>query len=363
MPTVLHYVEHWLELSAGFVHAHVSRSRHRGVVVSHNPTENLQAFPASPLWRLDPLHRLIPPSQWPRVRTAALRAGAAAYRARVVHVHFGYVAGDVVPFVRASDIPLVVSLHGHDVTALPRTSPGHYDDVIATAAAVVVPSTFLRDHVVSLGFAPDRVHVIPSGVDTSWFTPSPLPVQPEVAFVGRLVEKKGLDVLLEAWPAVRAGVPGANLTVLGDGPLASMVSQAGNGVRHLLPDPARRTEQVRELLRSARVVTSPSRTAADGDTESLLLVNLEAQASGRPVVSTRHGGIPDYVEDGASGLLVEQADAHALAAALVQVLQDDALATRLAQRGPAVASRYDVARCTGQVDDLYDELIARRGRR
>jgi len=364
MATVLHYVEHWLELSAGFVHAHVARSRHRGVVVSHNATENLDAFPVAPLWRLDRVHRLVPDRRWPGVRTAVLRAGAAAYRTDVVHVHFGYVAGDVVPMVRSSGRPLVLSLHGHDVTALPVRQPHHYDEIADVAAAVIVPSRFLRDAVVAIGFDPQRVHVIPSGIDTAWFAPTPLPERPTVAFVGRLVEKKGIDVLLRAWPAVRARVPEASLQILGDGPLSSLLGEAAAiGVTHVRPDPQRRAQQVRDLVRSARIVTTPSRTAADGDAESLLLVNLEAQASGRPVVTTRHGGIPDFVEDGASALLVAENDSDELAAALVRVLDDDKLATQMAAHGPVVAARFDAGRCTAAVDDLYDELSRRRDRK
>jgi colanic acid/amylovoran biosynthesis glycosyltransferase len=158
-------------------------------------------------------------------------------------------------------------------------------------------------------------------------------------------------------------VPEATLHVLGDGPLATLLPQAGAGVVHVRPDPSRRAHQVRDLLRDASVVTTPSRTAADGDAESLLLVNLEAQASGRPVVTTRHGGIPEYVDDGTSALLVPEGDADALAAALIRVLEDDALATRLGQHGRVVATRYDVAACTAAVDDLYDELVATRDRR
>ena len=363
MATVLHYVEHWLELSAGFVHAHVTRSRHHKVVVSHNATEHLDAFPVSPLRRLDRLHRLVPERHWPRVRTTALTTVAAAYRAQVVHVHFGYVAGDVVPFVRARKMPLVLSLHGHDVTALVRTQPHHYDEIADVAAAVIVPSAFLRNVVLALGFEPSRVHVIPSGVDTSWFTPTAVPTRPLVAFVGRLVEKKGIDVLLQAWPSVRESVPAATLRVLGNGPLAPLVRNAGAGVEHVVPDPRRRAEQVRDLLHDARVVATPSRTSADGDAESLLLVNLEAQASGRPVVTTRHGGIPEFVDDGGSALLVAEGDPSALAAALVRVLDDDVLATRLGQHGPDVAKPFDVARCTAAVDDLYDELIGPRKRK
>lgn len=359
MTTVLHYVEHWLELSAGFVHAQVTRSRHRAVVVSHNAAENLDAFAVPRLWELRHLHRLTPERQWPNVRTLALQAAVAAYRARVVHVHFGYVAGDVVPLVRRTGVPLVVSLHGHDVTALPRRQPAHYAEVADVAAAAIVPSAFLAEVVVALGFDDDRVHVIPSGVDTSWHTPSPLPSRPSVAFVGRLVEKKGIDVLLRAWPSVLARVPRATLRVLGDGPLAPLLRDAGASVAHVRPDPARRNEQVREVLRAARVVATPSRTAGDGDAESLLLVNLEAQASGRPVVTTRHGGIPEFVAADESALLVPENDADALAAALVRVLDDDALASRLAEHGPVLAARFDVGRCTAAVDDLYDRVAER----
>lgn len=350
---VLHYVEHWLELSAGFVHAQVSRSATRPVVVSHNVVENVDAFPVRPLVRLDRLARLVPPRRWPAARTTALRAIAASYRVNVVHVHFGYVVRDVLPFVHKTGLPLVLSLHGDDATALPRRQPGHYAPVVDAVAAVIVPSQFLADVAVDIGFDRERIHVIPSGVDTTLFTPTPVPADPVVAFVGRLVEKKGLDVLMTAWPAVRAAMPEAQLHVLGAGPLATLLPADDPSVRHLAPEPARRTAQVRDLIRAARVVATPSRTSEQGDAESLLLVNLEAQASGRPVVTTQHGGIPEFVEAGESALVVPERDPAALAGALIDVLADDALATRLGAAGPAVAKRFDVADSAARVDSVY----------
>jgi phosphatidylinositol alpha-1,6-mannosyltransferase len=186
-----------------------------------------------------------------------------------------------------------------------------------------------------------------------------VPADPVVAFVGRLVEKKGLDTLLAAWPGVRAAVADARLRILGAGPLASLLPADDPGIEHVRPDPHRRAEQVRDVIGSARVVTTPSRTTGAGDAESLLLVNLEAQASGRPVVTTDHGGITDFVDRDQSALVVPEGDARALAAALVSVLTSDDLAQRLGAAGPPVARRFDVADCVARVDALYESLRSR----
>jgi glycosyltransferase involved in cell wall biosynthesis len=346
------------------VHALVDRSTHDAVVVSRDAPQHTGTFPAPVLRSLGPTGRL--PARLARAaRTAALVSMARRHGVAIVHVHFGYAAHDVLGLVARRHLPLVLSLHGDDVTALPALRPGHYDQLRARVAAVVVPSRWLADRTVELGFDRGVVHVIPSGVDTTRFTPSPVPPGPRVAFVGRLVEKKGLDVLLAAWREVRAAVPDAELLVLGDGPLRDLVAEAvapGSGVRHLQPDATRRHDQVVELLRDARAVVSPSRTAADGDAESLLLVNLEAQASGRPVVTTRHGGIPEFVAEDRSALVVEPGDPRGLAAALVRALREPGLAERLGVAGPAVAAGFDVAAGAAAVDRLYDALLADRGR-
>ena len=348
--TVLHHVQRWLPLSEHFVHGHVTRSRHRGVVGTAAGRENAEVFGGVRVWPL--------PSRPRAVRTAALVAIASVERVRVVHAHFGYRAPDVIGLCRRRRLPLVVSLHGHDATAFARRWPHHYDALLPEAAAWVVPSRFLADAAEGLGAPADRIQVIPVGVDTAWFTPTPLPDgPPTVVFVGRLVEKKGVDVLLDAWPSVRSAVPDARLVVVGEGPLADLVRDGSEGVEHRVPEVARRAAQVRDALREATVVATPSRTTADGDVESCLLVNLEAQASGRPVVTTRHGGIPEFVEDGASALLVPEGDAPALADALVDVLR---VPGRLSG-GPAVAARFDVRDCTERVDALYDRLAGSLG--
>ena len=358
MTTVLHYIQQWLPITEQFVHAHVTRSRHRAVVVSRLPFDNLDAFPHRPRHALAPVLRRTP-DRLDHLVTSALVAGAAlAHRAAVVHVHFGYRLNDVAGAAGRLHRPLVVSLHGHDATAYPTAHPGHYRGNLERADRVIVPSEFLAARAVALGARDDAIAIVPAGVDTAWFSPSPLPDGPPTAvFVGRLTEKKGIDVLLAAWPRIAAAVPGGQLRVLGDGPLAAAVRSTGAGVSLVAPEPDRRAAQVRDVLRSARVVVSPSRTPADGDAESLLLVNLEAQASGRPVVTTRHGGIPEFVADGETAILVREDDAAALADAVVTLLSDGDAAARMGAAGPAVAARFDITTSVARVDAVYDELV------
>lgn len=364
MATVLHYMQTWLPLSEQFVHGVVTRTRHRAVVVARRPLENRAAFPHRPVYslgRLLPGDGRAPSVAERRALTAALALVAARHRPRLVHHHHGYRLRDVEGIVRRLGLPLVVSLHGHDALAFARQWPGYFAGAFDDAAAVVVPSRFLAAAVAAdLAVPADRIHVIPAGVDTTLFRPTPIPdTEPEALFVGRFVEKKGIDVLLASWPEVARHVPGARLRLLGFGPLEPPAPMPGVVVERA--DPGRRAEQVRDAIRRCQVVVTPSRTAPDGDAETLLLVNLEAQASGRPVVSTWHGGIPEYVEDGVTGILVPEGDPGALAGALVSVLSDRSLAARLGGAGPGLAARHDVGACAAAVDALYDGVLASAG--
>jgi glycosyltransferase involved in cell wall biosynthesis len=356
--TVAHYVERWLELSAGFVAAHVTHSRHRGVVVSRDGWLNLDAYDYQPRHTLSAVRRRLPNRLKPVALRAQLGAVLRSEHADVVHVHFGYAANDVVTATRRR--PYVLSLHGHDVTGLLNDDPDRYRDVAGSVDAVIVPSIFLADAAVTAGFERGRIHVIPSGVDTEFFTPSPLPDGPPiVAFIGRFVAKKGIDTLMSAWPAIVNAVPNARLEMIGDGPLRDLVPADDSRIRCTEPDPARRHEQVRDLIRRATVVVTPSHTGLDGDSESLLLVNLEAGASGRPVVSTRHGGIPEYVANEHSGLLVAENFPSAFAEAVIRLLRDRDRAASLGANAVDHVKQWDVRACTARVDDLYDSLLGR----
>jgi glycosyltransferase involved in cell wall biosynthesis len=171
------------------------------------------------------------------------------------------------------------------------------------------------------------VESFPAYIDLGAFTrrpPAPLPTVPTLLFVGMLERSKGVTALADAWALVAERVPDARLVLVGRGALRDVVDRLRDDYRgrvehveQLLP------QGVAERMDEATCLVVPSRS------EGLGRVILEAFARGRCVVATRVGGIPDLVEDGVNGLLVENGDVTALVDGLTQILSDDALAARL----------------------------------
>ena len=272
-------------------------------------TLNTERYPYGDVRSLHRLPRYVRPKslQLPAVE-AALELLARPRRAAIIHVHHGYALDRVLRPARRQRLPVVLSLHGHDVTEYLEKRPDAYRQCHDVVSAVVVPSTFLVDYAERAGFDREIIRVQPSGVDLSSFSPSPIPTGlPTALFVGRFVPKKGVDVLAQAWPAVQARIPEARLVLCGFGQQEELArSIPGNVTVLISPD---RTV-VRSQMRDCRVVVSPSHAAPDDAIESLLVVNVEAQASGRPVVTTCHGAIPEFVAEGRSALLVDEHDAY-----------------------------------------------------
>ena len=157
----------------------------------------------------------------------------------------------------------------------------------------------------------------------------PPPEQPSVLFVGVLERYKNVDGLAEAWRTVAARVPGATLRIVGDGSLRGVVESLGvRWDRHLAP------AEVAAALDDATVLVLPSRS------EGMGRVLVEAFCRGRGVVASRVGGIRDLVVDGESGLLVEPGSMQDLADALVRVLSEPGLASRLADGAAAAAEPW-----------------------
>jgi glycosyltransferase involved in cell wall biosynthesis len=230
---------------------------------------------------------------------------------------------------RACGKPCVVKVHGSDVNVVLQTSAARAlaARVLPLADAVVAVSRPLAEELVELGVPRERVHLVMNGIDASVFRPRDraaarraLGVADDarvVLFVGRLEPQKGIHELLDAFERMRARVPRATLALVGQGissdEVRARVARWEHGAAILLG--ARPPAEVAEWMGACDVMTLPS--WAEGTPN----VVLEALASGRPVVATGVGGIPDVLRDARSGIVVPPRDAGALASALGDALE------------------------------------------
>lgn len=229
-----------------------------------------------------------------------------ARRGDLVHAHW-LAAGLICVLARRS---FVLTLHGSGSAGrfsdleLARRRPGLVGFIVRRAKVVICVSKVLAEAARRCGAV--DVRVVPNSVEV----PASVSAEadpPEVLFAGRLSPEKGIRELA-------AATQGMNLVVAGDGPLRDLVPEALGFVPH---------EELVRLQSRAAVVVLPSHS------EGLPVCLLEAMARGRAVVATSVGGIPDVIEDGVSGLLVEPGDVEGLRAALERLLSDPALRRRL----------------------------------
>lgn len=256
-------------------------------------------------------------------------------RADAVLAEYGTVGALVAEACRRLGLPLVVHFHGYDasVREVLEEHRESYPRMFGAAWAVVAVSRAMQRKLVSLGAPPAKVHYNPYGIDCGEFGGAdPQAAPPVFIAVGRFVEKKAPLLLLEAFAGVRAAEPLARLRMIGDGPLLeeSRARADGLGVADAVEFlGAQSHEVVRAEMRAARCFVQHSVEAPNGDCEGTPLGVLEAGASGLPVVSTRHAGIPDVVVEEETGLLVEERDVRGMAEHMLRVAHDPALAGRL----------------------------------
>ena len=291
---------------------------------------------------------------------------------RLVHAHFATDGLLALPLARSLGVPLVTTLHGYDVArsrawllGSGRVSWIKYGllrrRLMAQGDLFLAVSDAVRRQAIAIGFPAERVRTHYLGVDLSRFAASAERPEPGlILHVGRLVEKKGTRLLLEALARVRPERPEARLTVIGEGPerrpLERLCAELGLGevVSFAGPLPP---DQVAAAMRRAWLLAVPSVTARDGDAEGLPTVIVEAAASGLPTVGTDHMGIPEAIADGRTGFVVPERDVAALAARITELLGSDVQRVNMGAAARALAEdRFDAARQNAILEGYYDEI-------
>jgi len=229
------------------------------------------------------------------------------------------------------------------------------------AEAVTVNSAAGRDTLLrEVGVRPERLHLVTNWIRIAAEAPG-ASAAPVVGFVGRLVDSKRVDLLIDAFAVVRRGRPDARLVVLGDGPRRGALE---GHARRVLPESAfsfaGSVPDVEHRIPAFACVVIPS------DFEGLPNVAVEALAAGVPIVARPAGDLPDLVREGRTGALAGTADAETLGEIIARVLDDDALRAAARREGPALAAdRFSLSRAADTFAAIYRDAWARKqaGRR
>lgn len=281
-----------------------------------------------------------------------------------------------VPLKHLLGCKVVIYVHGEEITT--RSSGGLFDRLrpyfLAKADAIVAVSRFTRSALTSMmGVDERRIALIPNGVDHDRFFPSPtegirerlgLQGKRVILSVGRLVERKGFDRVIDAMANVIRSHSDAICLIAGTGPMRKALEMVVSewrleGVVRFLG--AVSDTELRELYSLADVFVLPNRQMSDGDTEGFGLVFLEANACGTPVVSGRAGGALDAVEDGVNGINVDGASSDEIADAIRRLLDDHALHARLRAGGLQASAAASWRSRTQAFLDLCDRVTGAPG--
>lgn len=278
-----------------------------------------------------------------------------------LHAHFGTVATGVARLAaHFAGISYTFTAHAKDIFH-ESVEPEDLHRKLQEAAAVVTVSDFNRQYLQqTYGRAAAQVQRIYNGLDLGNFNyQSPVDRSPQIISVGRLVEKKGLDHLINACALLAERGCAFRCQIIGTGPLEkdlrSQIQELGlqNWVAIVGPRPQ---NEVFQQVQQAAVFAAPYVIGRDGNRDGLPTVLLEAMALGTPCVATDVTGIPEVIREGETGLLVPQRDPAALATALERLLTQPALREQLAQ--PArqlIEAEFDIHRNTASLRTLFHQ--------
>ncbi len=352
-------------------------------VVIAQKRENAELFPFQPVYIVPkpPTHEFRRfwfrklrdmPWQISQMELNALLRILTKTEAQALHIYFGHIAVHLLPLIRAWTKPTIVSFHGAD-GLVDMHRPAYREatrQMLELAKMILVRSESLRRAVVDLGCDETKIAIQRAGIPLDQF---PFRERSFVAVATewrllqacRLIEKKGLPVTLRAFANFSQQYPGSTLTIAGEGPMLGELQKLARDLK--IDNRVTFTgfvsqERLREIYYQSHIFLQPSQTGADGNQEGVPNSMLEVMATGLPVFATMHGGIPEAIADGESGVLVPERDVDALSRALLTAAQDRQFLAQLARNGAeSVREKFDLLVQVRRLEDVYLKLIAPAG--
>ncbi len=287
--------------------------------------------------------------------------------ADLMHIYFGHTGVHLLPFIERWHKPCVVSFHGADVAEKKdiRDYGPKLRELFNAVPLVLARSKSLAERLLTLGCPPERLRINRTGVPLHEFPfiRRDAPVDGRWRFMQacRLIPKKGVATSLCAFAIFQKEFPNAELIIAGKGPLQSHLEELAEelGIARKVHFRGFLSQQeLLDLYATSHVFLHPSETPPDQNQEGIPNSILEAMATGLAVVATKHGGIPEAVEEGRSGWLGEERDFEALATAMKNLVRSPLAFREMgALASESVAANFEQREQIRQLESHYDEAI------
>ncbi len=355
----------------------MERVRYSAWLPEHHPHRLIVALPlvAKAIFRRHPggAHLLSAARLGHRFAPFELLADAAAFRELgsfdVVLCHHGPIGARVARLREAGVVSgrIVTVFHGTDASAyVRRVGSSAYAHLFATGDLFLPVSDHLRRRLIALGCPADRITVHGMGVDCRRFAFARRDLRAgeplRLVTVGPLVERKGIAHAIRAVAELmRSGVD-VEYTIVGDGPLSGVLLQLARELG--ASDRVRLIGSVSHgaaaaIISRSHVMLAPSVTASDGDMEGIPVAMMEAMASGLPVVSTVHSGIPELIDDDVTGYLVAEGDVRALASRVEHLSRDFTASWRVTTAARRlIVQRHDIEKLDDRLVRHFEALTS-----
>jgi colanic acid/amylovoran biosynthesis glycosyltransferase len=286
----------------------------------------------------------------------------------IIHCHFGPLGylGIFLKSVGAVHGQIVTTFRGFDISSYIKRNGEHtYDMLFEKGSLFLCVSEQIKSILISLGCDEQKIIVHRSGVhiSESHFSLCHQKIGDKLRLltVARLVEKKGVQYGIQSVAKLLKRHPNITYKIAGDGYLKDTLQRlieelnVSNNVTLL---GWKTQEQIRELLQEADILLAPSVTSQNSDREGIPGAIVEALAWGLPVLSTRHSGIPEVIQDGESGLLVPERDVDALAEKLEYLIEHSELWPEMGRKGRKyVEEHYDIDKLNDRLVEIYQRLL------
>ncbi len=294
--------------------------------------------------------------------TSSLKQFLIEKKIDMVLAEYGPVGARMTDGCMEAGVPIIVQFLGFDAFNYNtlRKYSGPYIKMFAYARKVIVVSEDMKNQLVSLGLDSHKIENISCGVDVNLYSGSrPAGNKRVFISVARLSEKKGPDKTILAFNKVHKVFPDSELWMVGDG---EMMEYCLNLVReHELEEAVkflgRKTPaEISELYKKSRCFVQHSIKSSRGDSEGLPVSLLEALSSGLPVVSTRHAGIVEAVQQNENGFLVNEGDINEMALYMEKIAGDPDLAGKMGENARnSILRSYSLE---GQIEKLKKTMIS-----